>query len=567
MADLGASGSRGAAGGLSSVVSNLVRAQMGTSLAPTVTDEDLDREVAQLILKEAKKKAERYKQHGVHAYVASRDVPTLSSSLCLRLRPLPSFNVMAMIPAQDTNALPTARLNRDSNAPRPNKRFLTSIIKSTDDHNKTVLRAQAQAAQDLKLQRLAQEKEERRMRAEEAVEAERLRRRMASSGGGDRDRDRDRRSASRSRKGKERERESSRRRDGERARSIRGSEGTAERRGSGSRQRGRGSGDDSETWDRWDGKHARREGGERRRVRDWATWTGGDVDSDVAEEAGRLRIRASHSRSPERRTRRGERDRERSMSPRAKGKEVERRRYDDDEDEGRLPRRRGRREEDGERQRSRSTSSRTARSPSPKRRPRHALDDLSDGDGEVGSPKPRTQHLKVESARHSPRPTGSRKRDRSLSPEPSSSKRSKTKSSKHRKHRRSPSRARSPSASRSPPRTPTPGPQVAPPSKMDKYFEDTYDPRLDVAPPTVPATGLISDAEFDGWEAMLALMQQRQQDKEDKRVLERMGVSSSSKKKLVDGSVSAAVESGSIMDIAYTKRGAVREWDMGKKGF
>lgn len=180
---MGASGSRGAAGGLSSVVSNLVRAQMGTSLAPTVTDEDLDREVAQLILKEAKKKAERYKQHGVHAYVASRDV--------------------------------------DSNAPRPNKRFLTSIIKSTDDHNKTVLRAQAQAAQDLKLQRLAQEKEERRMRAEEAVEAERLRRRMASSGGGDRDRDRDRRSASRSRKGKERERESSRRRDGERARSIR----------------------------------------------------------------------------------------------------------------------------------------------------------------------------------------------------------------------------------------------------------------------------------------------------------------------------------------------------------
>ena len=30
--------------------------------------------------------------------------------------------------------------------PKTNKRFLSSIIRSTDDHNKTILRAQAQAA-------------------------------------------------------------------------------------------------------------------------------------------------------------------------------------------------------------------------------------------------------------------------------------------------------------------------------------------------------------------------------------------------------------------------------------
>jgi hypothetical protein len=55
---------------LSSVVSGLVRAQMGASVAPSVTDSDLDRHVADLILKEAKQKAQRYAELGVSAYVA-----------------------------------------------------------------------------------------------------------------------------------------------------------------------------------------------------------------------------------------------------------------------------------------------------------------------------------------------------------------------------------------------------------------------------------------------------------------------------------------------------------------
>ena len=65
----------------------------------------------------------------------------------------------------------------ESNPPRANKRFLTSIIKSTDDHNKTVLKAQAAAAQEIKREREEQERRERRARAAEAAEAERLRRR------------------------------------------------------------------------------------------------------------------------------------------------------------------------------------------------------------------------------------------------------------------------------------------------------------------------------------------------------------------------------------------------------
>jgi len=53
---------------LSSMVSDLVRAQMGTSLSSSVTDEELDRHVAELIVKEAKKKAELYMQSGIRAY-------------------------------------------------------------------------------------------------------------------------------------------------------------------------------------------------------------------------------------------------------------------------------------------------------------------------------------------------------------------------------------------------------------------------------------------------------------------------------------------------------------------
>ncbi len=104
---------------------------------------------------------------------------------------------------------------------------------------------------------------------------------------------------------------------------------------------------------------------------------------------------------------------------------------------------------------------------------------------------------------------------------------------------------------------------------MDKYFESSYDPRFDVAPlvpPSIPATGLISDAEFAGWDAMLEVIRQRREDKEDKKRLERWGVGKDKDKKKSKGTESTS-EAVDIMAIEYKKRGSVREWDLGKEGF
>lgn len=107
---------------------------------------------------------------------------------------------------------------------------------------------------------------------------------------------------------------------------------------------------------------------------------------------------------------------------------------------------------------------------------------------------------------------------------------------------------------------------------MDKYFDSAYDPRLDVAPlslPNVPKTGMIDDAEFAGWDAMLEIIRQRREDKEDKKRLERWGVGKDKDKgKDKKSEASGWTEGGlNIMDIEYKKRGSVREWDMGKEGF
>ena len=278
--------------------------------------------------------------------------------------------------------------------PRTNKRFLTSIIKSTDDHNKTVLRAQAAAVEEIKREREEQERKERRARAAEAAEAEKLRRR------------------------------SKRKRDSE-----------------------------DEYWDRWDGRTADRK-------------------------------RASSSRN-----------------------------WDDNRsgyEDGDRSRQRRRRTSDHPRSRSKEHSSR------------------------------------VSSHHSSP---GPRSRSRELSS-------------------RVPSRHSSPS--------PGPRPTVQLPSKMDRYFEESYDPRLDVAPlsaPKVPATGLINNAEFEGWDAMLELIRVRREDKEEKKRLDRLGLSKEKVKgkKNAPISSSAAVadrwssEGVSVLDIEYKKRGSVREWDVGKE--
>lgn len=105
---------------------------------------------------------------------------------------------------------------------------------------------------------------------------------------------------------------------------------------------------------------------------------------------------------------------------------------------------------------------------------------------------------------------------------------------------------------------------------MDKYFEDSYDPRLDVTPlsiPAVPKTGLINDAEYEAWDAMLELLRQRREDKEEKKRLEKLGFNTSDKK-IPTSKLKKYSEGGdNIMGIEYKKQGSVREWDLGKEGF
>ena len=151
-------------------------------------------------------------------------------------------------------------------------------------------------------------------------------------------------------------------------------------------------------------------------------------------------------------------------------------------------------------------------------------------------------------------------------------------------------RTRSPSPGPRPP--PGPPPPLPPPadfapdsvrpdlpSKMDKYFEASYDPRLDVAPlatPNVPATGLVNNAEFEGWDAMLELIKQRRVDKAERKRLgvgEKSGKEKKKSKSKIAGIGVAGTLAGwseseggnGLMDIEYKKRGSVREWDLGKE--
>ncbi|KAJ6520159.1 hypothetical protein C8R45DRAFT_918960 [Mycena sanguinolenta] len=504
---------------LSSVVSNLVRAQMGTAISPQVTDDDLDKAVAELILKEAKKKAERFGQDGIRAYLRSGI--------------------------------------SDSNAPRTNKRFLTSIIRSTDDHNKTILQAQAQAAQELKRERDDAERKARRALAEEAVAAEKLRR----------------------------------------------------SRGEGSSRR---KAKPADGWDHWDGRTAERP---KRKQRDWETWNGEDSDEDERDRSGRHR-----SRSRDQRRRRDD-DRYSSSKPsRRERSEGKSRRHRSDD---KRSRRRARSYSDDE-QDSADNRGRPTRSTSKPRR--YALDSLSPARSstETDDSRPRKRRRsasgsrshswsesrrsrdpspaapkssdvtarelelrqKLKSARKDERPSKpsspprKSKRDRTRTPSPSRERTKTPEPPLKRAKPQPPSSRTTRPPSHLPSRSPTPGPdpEIQLPSKMDKYFEESYDPRLDVAPltvPKVPATGLINNAEFEGWDAMLELIRMRREDKEEKKMLERLGltkekVKSTGSKAPISSSAANDRWSGeglNVMQIEYNKRGSVREWDMGKEGF
>jgi hypothetical protein len=498
---------------------------MGASVAPSVSEADLDAHVAQLILKEAKQKAERYAQLGISALVAQ----------CV---PFPPF-ILAIAEGYECR--------KEGKAASTDKRFLTSILRRTDDHNRAVLRTQAEQAAAIKQQREEEERAERRARAEEAAEAERLRRRSHRSSRRSERNDgrRDRRDYDRRDRDRHRERSVDRRSDEE----------------------------DDRVW-----RESRREG--KRRALE-------DNDEDAPRHSSHKRTRRS-SRDDNRRTRSrragsssrtasaspGPSSREDSSSKHAHSRQRQRSRSQDD-----VQSRKPLRQHEPSRDRGDHASRRDDHDSKPPVRPK---DPVSEEES-LSLPAQPKEHINTEfhwRRSRSPGDTDTRsersRRRRSYSPSTSGntpgppSPPRLTSASVHRTLK---------SAGPPPPSTaPPPMPRSPPPplrprgrgaaskpdpgaaglsSKMDRYFDATYDPRLDVAKltaPAIPATGLLDDADFAGWDAMLDLIRVRRQEKEERKWLEKHGVKPT------------PVEELGVMDIQYKKRGSVREWDMGKDG-
>lgn len=480
---------------LSNVVSTLVRAQMGSSVPSSVTDEDLDRHIGEIILREAKAKAERYKSEGVKAYLP----------------------------------------RTDPNAPKPNKRFLSSIIKNTDEHNKGIQKIHDQIRQE----REEQDRRERMKRAKEAAAV----RRSSESRSSRRhhyNRDGDLEDRWRPEDDDERDRERKRRK---------------------------------RNWEKDFGKEEEKEKMRRGRSRSVERKRYWDEDEDEYEE----RIRKYKQSKGKEKSSKGKQRRLNSPSP--------------------VP-------SDFDSRTPRSSPHSHSRSPSPKRRA------SGRSKGHIGRNDEESTFSKKEqlarSRESSPsvsssRPSTRKRRKRFPSPSPSNVDTPERGKDIHEHQQRSPppslssgqasnvdlrrsnadqrkSNIRPPSPSIEPPSLPLSPPP--PSSKMDKYFEPDYDPRFDVTPLTnngrltvnVPATGLIDDPSWDSWEAMLELIKIKREDKIEKKRLEKMGLLPDSQKsvggsgKKGKGMVSASVtgEDRGLMDITYTKRGTVREWDMGK---
>lgn len=131
---------------------------------------------------------------------------------------------------------------------------------------------------------------------------------------------------------------------------------------------------------------------------------------------------------------------------------------------------------------------------------------------------------------------------------------------------------------------------------MDKYFSESYDPRLDL--PEVPKTGMLHDGEHGGWDQMLSVVAERsaareaRKDKErrekDERRRERQRTRDEREAKRrwkaragIEGSeeeedrrrrrekkertrIEGEEREKSLMGMKYTKPGGVREWDQAK---
>lgn len=420
----------------------------------------------------------------------------------------------------------------DPNAPKTNKRFLSAIIRNTDEYNKAVYKAQTEAMAEAKAEREEQQRQERRARAKEATEAERLRRLMGGSSS--------RRDDNWSRSREDRHVKSGNERRHERNERDSRHEDESHRHRRHHRRLCSASGERHRDSERHTRRNHRDDSGDdskddsyRKRRRD---------KDDKEEGSSRSNRRHSRSRDPEKleRKSRGHREEE-SSKPKKR-----RRRPLSDESDSEDRRHKADRKRDRERaaeqqedwddtksslkgkgvERLKAPSMLSSRdasivsSPKP-HRGRASAETVSEASGSVGRPTadtkaPSTVDLSEQF----------RRREVALaSPPPPASP---TLSEEEDIERLRPGRRKRASPG---PRSPSPPNGIS--SKMDKYFEQSYDPRLDVGPlsiPTVPSTGLIDGSEFERWEAMLEIIRQRREDKAERKRMDRLGISKDKEK-------------------------------------
>jgi hypothetical protein len=353
----------------------------------------------------------------------------------------------------------TLSCRSNDNAPKTNKRFLSTIVKSADEHNKAILKAQADAALEIKQQREQEEKEERRRRAEEARNA-----RIQSEGylshwsrRHDYDDDRDWRE----------------RRDDDR---LRERSYQNDRRHGGHRKRRR-SADDELDNDR-----------QRKRRRDPSE----DYDERRDHHQERKRERSLERDHRSSRRRQNSPERKHTSSP--ESCEERERRHRDSEDSQRYHRSRH----------LASSRDNTENRPSRKKaRREHST-----------SPEPRCKSSTRRDANGKVKTVVG---DRTPSPDLSAASPSIRDSAK-RELPAAAHRPRSPDSSEDE-IGPTP-PQYS--SKMDKYFAADYDPRLDLTP-ALASDGFLPPGGFEGWDAMLQVIRLRREEKEDRKRLEKPG--------------------------------------------
>ncbi|ODN94714.1 hypothetical protein L198_04856 [Cryptococcus wingfieldii CBS 7118] len=468
---------------LNSVVAKLVRAASGIS--QDISDADLDAHVAQLLAQEAKAKESKWSELGLSGLLG--------------------------------NSMLAGRDEPDPSLPKPNKRFLASIIRTVDGHNSALLRSQAEGARQARQERMPDPPPVRGQgssRRGGAGPAGRL------FGGAMRDMSRN-----------------------EPKREDKGSRRAREERGHGREER-------EERNDR-SARSDRNKGKERER----------DERSPRSDD---------YHREDRRRSQRQDEDEDRYHSRRDRRDREEhrhRRHHEEERD----------RERDRDRRRSRNEEYRHRHDSSDEDRPR----------------KSRRSHSPED--RSHPR---SRHHDSGSTSLPSKS----SKPAHHQSSTPLPPKDAPPPRPRSPSRSPSPSPPPPPKSKMDRYFEESYDPRLDF-PTTVASEGIVQDV---GWDNMLAKRRQspslsddesapppgilprkrarspdtalaklerRERRAERKKRKDRRRDDSESedeverawrKEKMVREKEAKGDEEGDLGGYEYVKKGGTRAWDVGK---